>query len=153
MVYKLLLKLSVAVIAASFASQTVLADTSRDDKRKGFFENLFGAPKKKKTRKSIVPWWKENASTASLYGRDYYGDEDYSDPEPFPARAWEISPMFRLSWLRCPILPFPNCLPRMSGVRPFWPNSQRRSRHPVLPRKCVNPFLTSTAMRGSSLFG
>ena len=49
MIHKLLLKLSVAAIAASFASQTVLADASREEKRKGFFESLFGAPKKKKT--------------------------------------------------------------------------------------------------------
>lgn len=87
MIHKLLLKLSVAVIAASFASQTVLADASRDEKRKGFFESLFGAPKKKKTRRSIVPWWKEDAGTTSLYGRDYYGDEDYNDPEPIPGKG------------------------------------------------------------------
>ncbi len=87
MIHKLLLKLSVAVIAASFASQTVLADASRDERRKGFFESLFGAPKKKKTRRSIMPWWKEDAGTTSLYGRDYYGDEDYNDPEPIPGKG------------------------------------------------------------------
>jgi murein L,D-transpeptidase YcbB/YkuD len=87
LIHKLLLKLSVAVIAASFASQTVLADASRDEKRKGFFESLFGVPKKKKTRRSIVPWWKEDAGTTSLYGRDYYGDEDYNDPEPIPGKG------------------------------------------------------------------
>lgn len=87
MVHKLLLKLSVAVIAASFASQAVLADTSRDEKRKGFLESLFGAPKKKKPRRSILPWWKEEGGTRSLYGRNYYGDEDYSDPEPIPGKG------------------------------------------------------------------
>ena len=71
MIHKLLLKLSVASIAASFASQTVLADASKDEKRKGFFESLFGAPKKKKNRRSIMPWWKEDAGTSSLYGNDY----------------------------------------------------------------------------------
>lgn len=87
MIHKLLLKLSVAAIAVSFASQTVLADASKDEKRKGFFESLFGSPKKKKTRKTIMPWWKEDAGTSSLYGRDYYGDEDYSDPEPIPGKG------------------------------------------------------------------
>ncbi|MEQ1523417.1 MAG: L,D-transpeptidase family protein, partial [Aestuariivirga sp.] len=88
MIHKLLLKLSVAAIAASFASQTVLADADSNGKRnKGFFESLFGAPKKKKNRRSIVPWWKEDAGTSSLYGRDYYGDEDYSDPEPIPGKG------------------------------------------------------------------
>ncbi|MDP1700547.1 MAG: L,D-transpeptidase family protein [Aestuariivirga sp.] len=87
MVHKLLLKLSVAVIAASFASQTVLADTSRDEKRKGFFESLFGTPSNKKKRKTIVPWWKEDAGTTSLYGRNNYGNEDYNDPEPIPGKG------------------------------------------------------------------
>lgn len=87
MIHKLLLKLSVVVIAASFTSQTVLADASNDEKRKGFFESLFGAPKKKKNRRSIVPWWKEDAGTTSLYGGDYYGDEDYNDPEPIPGKG------------------------------------------------------------------
>ena len=87
MIHKLLLKLSVAVIAASFASQTALADASRDEKRKGFFESLFGAPKKKKTRRSILPWWKEDGGSNSLYGRDYYGDDDYNDPEPIPGKG------------------------------------------------------------------
>ena len=87
MIHKLLLKLSVAVIAASFASQTVLADASRDEKRKGFFESLFGAPKKKKTRRTILPWWKEDGGTAVYMATDYYGDEDYSDPEPIPGKG------------------------------------------------------------------
>lgn len=87
MIHKLLLKLSVAAIAVSFASQTVLADTSRDEKRKGFFESLFGAPKKKKHRRSILPWWKENGGTHILYGSDYYGDENYNDPEPIPGKG------------------------------------------------------------------
>lgn len=85
MIHKLLLKLSVAMIAASFASQTVLADTSRDEKRKGFFESLFGAPKKKKTRRSILPWWNEDGGSNSLYGSGGdYGDNNYGDPEPIP---------------------------------------------------------------------
>jgi murein L,D-transpeptidase YcbB/YkuD len=87
LIHKLLLKLSVAAIAVSFASQTVLADASKEEKRKGFFESLFGAPKKKKNRRSIMPWWKEDAGTSSLYGNDYYGDEDYSDPEPIPGKG------------------------------------------------------------------
>jgi L,D-transpeptidase YcbB len=86
LIHKLLLKLSVAAIAVSFASQTVLADMSREEKRKGFFESLFGAPKKKKHRRSILPWWKDGGSR-SLYGRDYYGDEDYNDPEPIPGKG------------------------------------------------------------------
>lgn len=86
MIHKLLLKLSVAAIAASFASQTVLADASRDDKRKGFFESLFGAPKKKKTRRTILPWWKEDGGARIIYGGGY-GDEDYSDPEPIPGKG------------------------------------------------------------------
>ena len=84
MIHKLLLKLSVAAIAASFASQTVLADASREEKRKGFFESLFGAPKKKKNRRTILPWWKEDSRA---YGNNYYGDEDYSDPEPIPGKG------------------------------------------------------------------
>ncbi len=87
MIHKLLLKLSVAAIAVSFASQTVLADTYRDGNRKGFFESLFGAPKKKKHRRTILPWWKEDGGSRSLYGNDYYGDEDYSDPEPIPGKG------------------------------------------------------------------
>jgi murein L,D-transpeptidase YcbB/YkuD len=85
LIHKLLLKLSVAAIAASFASQTVLADASREEKRKGFFESLFGAPKRKKNRRTILPWWKEDSG--SFYGRDYYGDEDYDDPEPIPGKG------------------------------------------------------------------
>ena len=84
MIHKLLLKLSVAAIAVSFASQTVLADADSNGKRKGFFESLFSAPKKKKTRRSILPWWKEDNGS---YGNGYYGDEDYSDPEPIPGKG------------------------------------------------------------------
>ncbi len=87
MIHKLLLKLSVAVIAASFASQAVLADASKEEKRKGFFESLFGAPKKKKTRRSILPWWREDSASRNLYGNDNYGDEDYNDPEPIPGKG------------------------------------------------------------------
>ena len=87
MIHKLLLKLSVAAIAVSFASQTVLADASKEEKRKGFFESLFGAPKKKKTRRSILPWWKEDAGMTVSMATDYYGDEDYSDPEPIPGKG------------------------------------------------------------------
>jgi murein L,D-transpeptidase YcbB/YkuD len=85
LIHKLLLKLSVAAIAVSFASQTVLADASREEKRKGFFESLFGAPTRKKNRRTILPWWKEDSG--STYGRDYYGDEDYNDPEPIPGKG------------------------------------------------------------------
>lgn len=84
MIHKLLLKLSVAAIAASFASQTVLADASREEKRKGFFESLFGAPRKKKNRRTILPWWKEDNGS---YGNGFYGDEDYNDPEPIPGKG------------------------------------------------------------------
>lgn len=86
MIHKLLLKLSVAAIAVSFASQTVLADASKEEKRKGFFESLFGTPKKKKTRRSILPWWKEDNGSRDLYGSGY-GDEDYNDPEPIPGKG------------------------------------------------------------------
>ncbi len=42
---KLLLKLSVAAIALSIASQGVLAETYYGGKRKtGFFESIFGSP-------------------------------------------------------------------------------------------------------------
>jgi hypothetical protein len=85
LIHKLLLKLSVAAIAASFASQTVLADMSREEKRKGFFESLFGTHKKKKNRRTILPWWKEDGG--SLYRREYYGGEDYNDPEPIPGKG------------------------------------------------------------------
>ena len=90
MVHKLLLKLSVAAIAVSFAGQGVLADTfSNEKKNKGFFESLFGAPKKKKFRKSILPWWRNDGGVNIIYGNDFgaYGEEDYSDPEPIPGKG------------------------------------------------------------------
>ena len=34
-----------------------------------------------------MPWWKEDGGSSSLYGNDYYGDEDYSDPEPIPGKG------------------------------------------------------------------
>ena len=85
MIHKLLLKLSVAVIAVFFTSQTVLAEGSREENRKGFFESLFGVHKRKKNRRTIQPWWKEDGG--SFYGRNYYGDEDYNDPEPIPGKG------------------------------------------------------------------
>ena len=85
MIHKLLLKLSVAVIAVFFTSQTVLAEGSREENRKGFFESLFGVHKRKKNRRTIQPWWKQDGG--SFYSRDYYGDEDYNDPEPIPGKG------------------------------------------------------------------
>lgn len=90
MIHKLLLKLSVAAIAVSFAGQSVLADTfSIEKKKKGFFENLFGAPKKKKSRKSILPWWRNDGGVNIIYGNDFgaYGEEDFGDPEPIPGKG------------------------------------------------------------------
>jgi L,D-transpeptidase YcbB len=85
LIHKLLLKLSVAVIAVFFTSQTVLAEGSREENRKGFFESLFGVHKRKKNRRTIQPWWKQDGG--SFYSRDYYGDEDYNDPEPIPGKG------------------------------------------------------------------
>ena len=90
MIHKLLLRLSVAAIAVSFTGQSVLADTySNGNRNKGFFESLFGSPKKKKARRSILPWWQDNGDANSIYGSrfDSYGDEDYGDPEPIPGKG------------------------------------------------------------------
>ncbi len=85
MIHKLLLKLSVAAIAVSFTGQSVLADTY-GNRNKGFFESLFGAPKYKKPRRTILPWWKNDGGVNFIYGNGY-GDEDYSDPEPMPGKG------------------------------------------------------------------
>ena len=85
MVHKLLLKLSVAVIAVSFAGQSALADTY-GNKNKGFFESLFGTPKYKKPRRTILPWWKNDGGANFFYG-GLYGDNDYNDPEPIPGKG------------------------------------------------------------------
>ena len=89
MIHKLLLKLSVAAFVASFAGQDVLADTN-GNRNKGFFESLFGAPRHKKPRRTIQPWWKHDGGMNSIYGNDFgsnYGDEDYNDPEPIPGKG------------------------------------------------------------------
>ena len=87
MVYKLLLKLSVAAIALSFTGQTVFADTITDGNRnKGFFESLFGVPKYRKHRRSILPWWKDDGGVNGIYGSGY-GDDDFMDPEPIPGKG------------------------------------------------------------------
>ena len=68
----------------------MLADTfSNEKKNKGFFESLFGAPKKKKSRKSIVPWWRNDGGVNTIYGNNFAGngDEDYGDPEPIPGKG------------------------------------------------------------------
>ena len=85
MVHKLLLKLSVAVIAASVAGQSALADT-HGNKNKGFFESLFGAPKYKKPRRTILPWWKNDGGANFFYG-SRNEDNDYNDPEPIPGKG------------------------------------------------------------------
>jgi murein L,D-transpeptidase YcbB/YkuD len=90
LVHKLLLKLSVAAIVVSFTGQSVLADTfSNEKKNQGFFDSLFGAPKKKKVRRSILPWWRNDGGVNIIYGGGFggYGDEDYSDPEPIPGKG------------------------------------------------------------------
>ncbi len=91
MIYKLPVKLSVAVVVASFASQTVLADTIADGKKdKGFLESLFGAPKyQKKPRRTILPWWRNDGGVNIIYGSGFgrYFEEDYSDPEPIPGKG------------------------------------------------------------------
>ena len=85
MIHKLLLKLSVAAIAVFVSGQSVLADTYAN-KNKGFFESLFGAPRYKKPRRTILPWWKNDGSVNFFYG-SRYGDDDYSDPEPIPGKG------------------------------------------------------------------
>lgn len=85
MVHKLLLKLSVAVIAVSVAGQSALADTY-GNKNKGFFESLFGTPKYKKPRRTILPWWKNDGGANFFYG-SRNGDNDYNDPEPIPGKG------------------------------------------------------------------
>ena len=90
MIPKLLLKLSVAAIAISFTGQSVLAETIiNGNQNKGFFENLFGAPKHRKPRRSILPWWKSDGGVEIVYGSGWgrYGDEDYADPEPIPGKG------------------------------------------------------------------
>ena len=87
MIHKLLLKLSVAAIALSFTGQTVFADTITDGNRnKGFFESLFGVPKYRKHRRSILPWWKDDGGVNGIYGSGY-GDDDFMDPEPIPGKG------------------------------------------------------------------
>ena len=85
MIHKLLLKLSVAAIAVFVSGQSVLADTYAN-RNKGFFESLFGAPKYKKPRRTILPWWKEDGDANFFYG-SRYGDDDYGDPEPIPGKG------------------------------------------------------------------
>lgn len=85
MIHKLLLKLSVAAIAVFVSGQSVLADTYAN-KNKGFFESLFGAPRYKKPRRTILPWWKNDGGVNFFYG-SRYGDYDYSDPEPIPGKG------------------------------------------------------------------
>ncbi len=85
MIHKLLLKLSVAAIAVFVSGQSVLADTYAN-RNKGFFESLFGAPRYKKPRRTILPWWKEDGDANFFYG-SRFGDNDYSDPEPIPGKG------------------------------------------------------------------
>jgi L,D-transpeptidase YcbB len=85
LIHKLLLKLSVAAIAVFVSGQSVLADTYAN-RNKGFFESLFGAPKYKKPRRTILPWWKEDGDANFFYG-SRYGDDDYGDPEPIPGKG------------------------------------------------------------------
>ena len=88
MIRKLLLKLSVAAIAVFFAGQDALADTFTNGNRNtGFFESLFGAPKYRKPRRTLLPWWRGNGDLNIIYGNGNgygYGNEDFSDPEPIP---------------------------------------------------------------------
>jgi murein L,D-transpeptidase YcbB/YkuD len=79
------LKLSVAAIAVFVSGQSVLADTYAN-RNKGFFESLFGAPRYKKPRRTILPWWKEDGDANFFYG-SRYGDDDYGDPEPIPGKG------------------------------------------------------------------
>jgi L,D-transpeptidase YcbB len=85
LIHKLLLKLSVAAIAVFVSGQSVLADTYAN-RNKGFFESLFGAPRYKKPRRTILPWWKEDGDANFFYG-SRYGDDNYNDPEPIPGKG------------------------------------------------------------------
>jgi murein L,D-transpeptidase YcbB/YkuD len=81
------LKLSVAAIAVSFAGQSALADTNGNwNQKKSIFESLFGTPRYKKPRRTLLPWWKNDGGANIFYG-DGYGDEDYNDPEPIPGKG------------------------------------------------------------------
>jgi L,D-transpeptidase YcbB len=89
---KLLLKLSVAALALSIASQGVLAETYYGGKRKpGFFESIFGlpAPRMKRPPRKPYPWWKRNSDVDVIYGSrspEFKNQPgfDYDDPEPIP---------------------------------------------------------------------
>ncbi len=73
---KLLLKLSVAVIALSVIGLNAHAENNWP-RKKTKFETLFGIPVKKK-RKSIFPWWKSSAPIA---------DELVADVETIPGKG------------------------------------------------------------------
>lgn len=91
---KLLLKLSVAAIAITFAGQSVLADTTVIKKR-GFFETLFGSSsRQKRPPRPGFNWWNRNNEDVSIiYGsgnaQDQFGSPDkydsaYDGPESIP---------------------------------------------------------------------
>ena len=92
---KLLLKLSVAAIAIVFAGQSVLADTNAN-KKKGFFESLFGSPspRKKRPPKPFFPWGTRNkgdiqilygsGDEPNLFGNDNKSSVVFDEPESIP---------------------------------------------------------------------
>ena len=92
---KLLLKLAVAAIAITFAGQSALAETN-SNRKKGFFESLFGSPsiRKKRAPKPLFPWANRSKGDIDIiYGS---GDEPnqfdtskksnviFADPESIP---------------------------------------------------------------------
>jgi L,D-transpeptidase YcbB len=93
--HKLLVKLSVAVLATVIAVTFAQADTNSNKKR-GFFDSLFGTstPRKQRPRKPLFPWLNRNNDDVSIiYGSgDAYqqgapsrrSDTVYADPESIP---------------------------------------------------------------------
>ncbi len=97
MKHKLLVKLSIAAVATTIAVSAAQADTNFNKKR-GFFESLFGnsAPRKQRQRKSVFPWLNRNNNNDDI--SVIYGSGDnpgqnaprkrsnivFADPETIP---------------------------------------------------------------------
>ena len=97
MKHKLLMKLSVAGLASVIAVTSAQADTNSNKKR-GFFESLFGisSPRKERPRKPIFPWNnRDNGDVSIIYGsgdnQQQFGQRKrsnanvvFADPESIP---------------------------------------------------------------------